>query len=905
MTMKKNLRTFHQSKICFLWGIFLFTMFTLAHGQTPEKKVVFKTREIPGGVITFGASANGDVAVEGVTGGVWQNGKDVSYFVGETQTITLKGDITSLYLDNTKIESIDVSHAPSLYSLSIKDNFLKELDVSNNIQLEYVYAQNNQLEDFVVCSGGKVARVYCIDNKIKAEKMRTLIESLPDRTPESYPGILGVIDLSLGAPEGNICTKALVKLAQSKNWSIKFYDGLNYLAYEGSEGGDLPIEKDEIELKTLLKVGETFPMSLLGEGDIEFLGLEISESLQSGNIYKITSQDISIKGTVKSIKVDNCKLITLATRNSKALEEVYCKNNPLKRLNLTENKKLKNLNCANTEIENLDLSGNPDLEELDCSNNRIKKLDFANNQKIYRIYCDNNLLQGDGVEVLCLNLVNRADEESKGELVVANLNNSEQNIFYKRQIQSLKAKGWLVRARQGEKLVNYEGKEEPYIVLTTERKVGEKVELRIKSVNNVNIDGLSGSWVNDKPVEYVIEKQTFTISGEIETLYCYGNELTAIDCSHADFLHTIDCSNNLLKGERMDQVMNLLPTRSGPIFGKITVIDTRLETENNVCTKKQSFEARQKGWQTMQNVKGKGNIPYAGYSEEEPIVITSNTIKFRTEKPVNSTIYLMIQSRQPNPDIKFVGIRGDFINNAFVKYVVENQEFSIQGDIYRIDCIDNGLTELDLSDCHSLESIYCGRNKLKSLKLNNLRSLIEVLCFENQITTLDLSGNPRFEYLNCTNNFIKEDGFQNIINTICNRQYDEVAGEIIFSNRSQEGLSENNIASKAQVEEIKKKNWLMKKVIGMEGGLLQFDDYLHKEEVFTSSSWYLSYDSLRKILTINNTLGGEVICLFDMNGRLVYSQYADSEGTTNLDLQHLSAGQYIVKVGEKAQVIIL
>ena len=72
-----------------------------------------------------------------------------------------------------------------------------------------------------------------------------------------------------------------------------------------------------------------------------------------------------------------------------------------------------------------------------------------------------------------------------------------------------------------------------------------------------------------------------------------------------------------------------------------------------------------------------------------------------------------------------------------------------------LDCSDNLLTELDLSQNSNLLSLRCNSNQLTELDLSHNTALIELYCYANQLTELDLSHNTALEDLDCGGNQLR------------------------------------------------------------------------------------------------------------------------------------------------------
>lgn len=73
----------------------------------------------------------------------------------------------------------------------------------------------------------------------------------------------------------------------------------------------------------------------------------------------------------------------------------------------------------------------------------------------------------------------------------------------------------------------------------------------------------------------------------------------------------------------------------------------------------------------------------------------------------------------------------------------------------KLDCYENQITSLDLSSCTRLAYLDCCQNKLTNLEIKQCTGLTYLECEENDITSLDLSGLSALAQLNCCNCLIE------------------------------------------------------------------------------------------------------------------------------------------------------
>ena len=75
-----------------------------------------------------------------------------------------------------------------------------------------------------------------------------------------------------------------------------------------------------------------------------------------------------------------------------ALEDLYCYDNELTELDLSQNTKLEELNCSTNRLTVLDLSQNPKLKRVICSDNALTALDLSHNPELEDVNCSDNAL---------------------------------------------------------------------------------------------------------------------------------------------------------------------------------------------------------------------------------------------------------------------------------------------------------------------------------------------------------------------------------------------------------------------------------------------------------------------------------------------------------------------------------
>ncbi|MDD7885976.1 T9SS type B sorting domain-containing protein [Flavivirga sp. 57AJ16] len=89
---------------------------------------------------------------------------------------------------------------------------------------------------------------------------------------------------------------------------------------------------------------------------------------------------------------DNNLLTSLDVTQNSNLQILWCGSNQLSSLDVTQNTGLISLVCGNNLLANLDVTQNPNLNVLVCNNNQITSLNISQNITLNRFECGNNLL---------------------------------------------------------------------------------------------------------------------------------------------------------------------------------------------------------------------------------------------------------------------------------------------------------------------------------------------------------------------------------------------------------------------------------------------------------------------------------------------------------------------------------
>lgn len=112
---------------------------------------------------------------------------------------------------------------------------------------------------------------------------------------------------------------------------------------------------------------------------------------------------------------------------------------------------------------------------------------------------------------------------------------------------------------------------------------------------------------------------------KLKTLNVADNQLQELDFTATPLLMTVVCHTNAIRGEKMTSMMQSLPQREANDKGKITIVDTNANNEENLCLVSDVAIAKDKNW-TCYDFRGSiGNTEeYEGDTTAIDNVLASN-----------------------------------------------------------------------------------------------------------------------------------------------------------------------------------------------------------------------------------------------------------------------------------------
>lgn len=107
---------------------------------------------------------------------------------------------------------------------------------------------------------------------------------------------------------------------------------------------------------------------------------------------QLTTLDISQNSALTYLNCMSNQLATLDLSQNITLTDLNCSGNQLETLDLSQNTALTDLDYAGNQVTTLDISQNTGLTYLNCQNNQITTLDVSQNTALAYLVCQNNSL---------------------------------------------------------------------------------------------------------------------------------------------------------------------------------------------------------------------------------------------------------------------------------------------------------------------------------------------------------------------------------------------------------------------------------------------------------------------------------------------------------------------------------
>jgi hypothetical protein len=143
----------------------------------------------------------------------------------------------------------------------------------------------------------------------------------------------------------------------------------------------------------------------INSNDLSSLPIYFQNSYSDRINHNITINGSKLN-TIKGLFCFNNQLTSLNISNCTKLETLEVLKNKLSNIDVKKNTELTVLNCTWNKLKSLDLSNNTLLEHLSCENNQLESLDLRKNKKLASIFLRSNQLGANQLNLIFETLQN-------------------------------------------------------------------------------------------------------------------------------------------------------------------------------------------------------------------------------------------------------------------------------------------------------------------------------------------------------------------------------------------------------------------------------------------------------------------------------------------------------------------
>ena len=548
------------------------------------------------------------------------------------------------------------------------------------------------------------------------------------------------------------------------------FPDINFRTYllEQDYGQDAGLTETEIRSITSIDVSNK---------DINSLkGIEHFTALK--NLYcannQLTTLDVSQNMALSYLSCGNNQLTTLDVSNNTALSSLSCYDNQLTTLDVSNNVALKSLSCSNNQLTVLNMSNNAALESLSCSNNQLTTLDVSNKMKLWYLYCDNN-------QLITLDISNNTALEnlwcSNNQLTALDVSNNtalSSLSCYNNQLAALDVSNNAALTSL-----------QCFSNLLTQLDVSKNTALTWLSCSSNQLTTLDVSKNTALTNFYCSENQLTTLdvsnNTELTGLHCSSNQLTALDVSNNTALSSLACYNNQLTALNVtgytalsllycyDNQLATLDVTGCTALSLLYCYDNQLATlDVTGCTALSSL--------------------FCNNNQLTALDVSNNTALSSLSCYNNQLTALDVSNNTALSSL-------DCNNNQLTALDVSNN--TALSSLY---CYNNQLTALDVTGCTALSSLSCHNNQLVALDVSNNTALSSLYCYNNQLTALNVTGCVALNAISCYCNQIEGAAMDALIASL--PQIDNGSLRVLSD------TNEGNLCTKEQVTVANAKGWV-------------------------------------------------------------------------------------------------
>ena len=291
-----------------------------------------------------------------------------------------------LFCQQNQLTSLDVSQNLALEELECESNQFNNLDVSQNTALRVLGCALNNLSSLDVSNNLLLEAIWFTDNNIASL-------NLDSNTALNVYGLSNNPLVYMSIKNGNNANVTYIEAQNLPTLSCIQVDDENAATYLSttfsSVDAGITFSEDCDSVFIPDSNFENYLETHNPAGDVVALGN--ASSMGDGALNNLTLK--SKVDSVTNLNVNDSNINDLQGIEAfTSLEVLFCQQNQLTSLDVSQNLALEELECESNQFNNLDVSQNTALRVLGCALNNLSSLDVSNNLLLEAIwFTDNNI----------------------------------------------------------------------------------------------------------------------------------------------------------------------------------------------------------------------------------------------------------------------------------------------------------------------------------------------------------------------------------------------------------------------------------------------------------------------------------------------------------------------------------
>ncbi len=458
-----------------------------------------------------------------------------------------------------------------------------------------------------------------------------------------------------------------------------------------------------------------------------------AKNITPEDVKGITELDVSGEWNEETNSFDKGELTSLkGIEYFESLRKLWCSHNRLTALDVSKNSALIELQCTDNQLTSLNISDNTALIMLVCGDNPLTALDVSKNTELYYLSCyDNQLRALDVNNNTALNIL-QCDSNQLSSLDVSN-NTALTQLWCNDNL-----------------LTTLDVNNNPALTQLY------CLNNQLSSLDVSNNTALTDLGCNDN----LLTTLDVNNNPALTQLYCPNNQLSSLDVSNNTALTDLWCSGNQLSSLDVSNNTALISLAcennpgDGTVFPVTAWFDNNTVPSEYFTTGSWDYDGAtitidyRKAGTPPSGITADFDPLFAQVLQERGYIADANNITLEEVKGITE---LDVTSG------KLTSLRGiEYFESLTSLNCGDNQltalDVSNNPALTDLWCYTNQLTALDISKNTALSRLNCGSNQLTSLDVSKNIALTGLACSDNPLTALDVSSNTELKTLNCVDN---------------------------------------------------------------------------------------------------------------------------------------------------------